>query len=260
MTIPPKFPRLLVCGLLICTLLFGGLPASAGLAADPAVSAEEPHDQSALAEEAQSSVSLAELAASADVIAVVQMRDGDYRYQRDFPISGSAYLKVLIPYKVDQPLDLIEVYESGLHENECYFPNPTVFEEGRRYLVFLRRDPDEPERYRGLPQGCAMDVLVTENNNYAVRVPVTGISLNDPLEEYSIPIDFADPYARESDETLDSTSRDQWLEEGLLRRERTTTGDELVYTRGVKLSDVRSLLGPEGMTLDRHQKRMPQEP
>lgn len=207
--------------------------------------------------ETKAQASLAQLASAADVIALVQMRDGDYRYQREFPVSGSAYLKVLIAYKVDQPLDLVEVYEKGLHENECYFPNPTVFEEGRRYLVFLRRDPDDPERYRGLPQGCALDVLVKADNTYALRLPVTGIQLSDPLQGLAKPMEFTDRYARETDETIDSQSRDRWLADGLLRREPTEEGDELVYTKGVSLSDVRPLLGLGGLALDHQQKQFP---
>jgi hypothetical protein len=241
--------------LLICNLLAFSL-----LAADTLESANASGDQTSSAAKSSAAASLAQLAAAADVVAVVQMRDGDYRYRREFPVSGSAYLKVLIPYKVDQPLDIIDVYEAGLHEHECYFPNPTVFEEGRRYLVFLRRDPDDPERFRGLPQGCALDVLVTEDNTYAVRLPATGITLNDPLGEYSMAMEFADPYAHETDETLDSDSRDEWLASGLLRREQGPEGDELVYTHGVKIGDIRALFGPEGLTMDRYQKRLPTEP
>jgi hypothetical protein len=209
---------------------------------------------------ASTTISLADLAAAADVVALVQMRDGDYRYRRDFPISGSAHLQVLIPYKVDQPIDLIEVYETGLHAHECYFPNPSVFEEGRRYLVFLRRDPDDPERYRGLEKGCALDVLVTTDSAYALRIPATGIELSDPLADLAAQTAFADPYSRETDETLDSVKRDDWLEKGWLRRETGEEGDELVYTLGVGLDHVRELMGPAGVSLDRHQKRISPDP
>jgi len=206
------------------------------------------------------SISLAQLAAEADVVALVQMRDGDYRYQREFPVSGSAHLRVLIPYKTDQPLEMIEVYETGLHPNECYFPNPSMLEEGRRYLVFLRRDPDDEKRYRGLPMGCALDVLVEADNAYALRLPVTGIELSDDLRAYAKPMKFADPYAHESEELMDSVQREAWLNEGWLKREMTEQGKELIYTQGVRLSEIRNLLGPEGVSLDRHQKRLPQEP
>jgi len=205
-------------------------------------------------------VSLAQLASEADVIALVQMRDGDYRYQREFPVSGSAHLKVLIPYKVDRPMEMVEVYETGLHPNECYFPNPDVFEEGRRYLVFLRRDPDDEQRYRGLPMGCALDVLVTADNAYALRMPVTGIKLSDDLEGDARPMNFADSYAHESEELLDSVQREAWLSEGWLKREITEEGQELIYTQGVSLDKVRNLMGPDAVSLDRLQKRILQEP
>jgi hypothetical protein len=231
-----------------CLVMTHGLAAAVEPAVPPAAS------------EATPPASLSELANSADVVALVQMRDGDYRYQRDFPISGSAYLKVLIPYKVDQPLEMIDVYEMGLHANECYFPNPTVFEEGRRYLVFLRRDPEDAERYRGLPQGCALDVLVTSDNSYALRIPATGIELSDPLLDSASEQDYADPYARETDESLDSQVRDLWLQNGWLRVVAGNDGNEFIYTLGIKLDDVRALMGPEGVSLDRHQKRIPQNP
>jgi hypothetical protein len=150
------------------------LPGVAALsAADPAQASATP-------------VNLAQLARDADFVGVAQVRDTDYLRRRDIPVSGSAYLRVLIPYKSAAKSaageELIEVYEKGLHEHECYFPNPSVFEEGRRYLLFLRRDPQHAERYRGFEQGCAIDVLVDSDNRYAVRLPVTGIPLADSLQ------------------------------------------------------------------------------
>jgi len=205
-------------------------------------------------------IGLAQLAAEADVVALVQMRDGEYVYRREFPVSGSAHLKVLIPYKVDQPLEMIEVYETGLHPNECYFPNPSMLEEGRRYLVFLRRDPDDEQRYRGLPAGCALDVLVTSDSGYVLRMPVTGIKLGDDLQQYAIPVDFADPYAHETEESLGPAQREAWLSGGWLKRRYTEQSQEFVYTQGVSLDTVRNLMGPEGVSLDRHQKRPPPQP
>jgi hypothetical protein len=147
-------------------------------------------------------VSLADLAHRSDLVVLAQARDTDYLRRRDIPVSGSAYLKALITYKADRAVDLVEVYEKGLHENACYFPDPTVFEEGRRYLLFLRRDPDHPQRFRGLPEGCAVDVLVASDNRYAVRVPVTGIRLADAVEDLAGPMVFSDPYAIVEDASL----------------------------------------------------------
>lgn len=191
-------------------------------------------------------VSLAQLAQEADFVGVAQVRDTDYLRRRDTPVSGSAYLRVLIPYKSAAGEELIEVYEKGLHEHECYFPNPSVFEEGRRYLLFLRRDPQHAERYRGLPSGCAIDVLVDSDNRYAVRLPVTGIPLADSLQELARPMQFADPYATVDDEALPAALRDALRAAGLIvphRPDGEAPSDRLwLYTRGVPLSEFRGLL------------------
>lgn len=159
-------------------------------------------------------LSLAELTDEADFVALAQVRDTDYLRRRDIPVSGSAWLRVLIRYKGDPSTDIVEVYERGLHERECYFPNPNVFEEGRRYLLFLRRDAEQPERYRGLADGCAVDVLVGRDNRYAVRLPVTGIDLSDPLERLARTMPFSDPYAVVEDAALPPDLRDAMLAAG----------------------------------------------
>lgn len=200
-------------------------------------------------------VSLSELASMADVIVLAQARDTDYIYRRDFPVKGSAYLKVLIPYKVDQPLDIIEVYEEGLHENECYFPNPSVFEEGKRYLLFLKKDPDSNERYRGLEPGCALDVLVASDYRYALRIPITGMTVSDDLDDYIQDLSFNDNYAIETEESLSSTERETWLAEGWL----VENDGAYQYTQGIDLTVLRQLLGEDGISLDRHQKRLEPE-
>ena len=205
-------------------------------------------------------ISLAELARKADVVMLAQVKDTDYFYRHEYPVSGSAYLKPLLHYKGGQPTDIIEVYEKGLHENECYFPNPTVFEEGRRYLLFLQQDPDEPERYRGLAEGCALDVLVDENNGYVLRYPAAGISLSDPLEELAVEVVFGDPYAIENEDSLSSTERNILLDTGLIRTfdapandtepgilgvpQSRSQGKQWIYTKGIDLTTIRKLMGP----------------
>jgi len=197
-----------------------------------------------VAAEAGNAVLLSDLAARADVVALAQARDTDYLQRREIPVSGSAYLRVLIPYKTDQTLDLVEVYEKGLHENECYFPNPTVFEEGRRYLLFLKRDPEEPERYRGLPEGCALDVLVDSENRYAVRYPVTGIELADPLKDLARPMTFRDSYAVVEDSELAPALRNALLEGGYIEPHGEDTWR---YTHGIGLTELRRLIAPEAL-------------
>ena len=208
-------------------------------------------------------VSLADLAGRADLVVLAQARDTDYFMRREIPVSGSAYLKVLIPYKSPddaiQPGDIIDVYEKGLHEHECYFPNPTVFEEGRRYLLFLKKDPEDDERYRGMPEGCALDVLVDSNNRYALRYPVNGISLSDDLGPLATEMEFRDPYAIADDESLLPAERDSMLKAGELvtytaeesKAEGSSTrwapgtepkGLQWIYTRGVDLTAARKLM------------------
>ena len=184
-------------------------------------------------------VSLAELAALADLVVLAQARDTDYLRRRDIPVSGSAYLKALITYKSDGPPDILEVYEKGLHANECYFPNPSVFEEGRRYLLFVQRDPLDNTRYRGLPQGCALDVLVNDQNQYALRYPVDGIKLTDPLDQLAVEMKFSDSYAIVQDSELLPADRDAMLAKGLIIPH---SSGQWMYTRGVPLNHLRELM------------------
>lgn len=202
------------------------------------------HAQEAESTPGTALVSLGELAAKADLVALVQARDTDYFMRRDIPVSGSAYLRVLIPYKTDQALDLVEVYEKGLHDNECYFPNPTVFEEGRRYLLFARRDAEHPERYRGLPEGCALEVLVDSENRYALRYPASGIALSDALESLAQPMAFSDGYAVVEDSELDPDERNALRDAGFI----VPHGDDRwLYTHGVSLEQARRLIDPEAL-------------
>ena len=189
-------------------------------------------------------VSLSDLASRADLIAVAQVKDTDYVYARSFPNGGSAFLKILIEYKLNNPAEeIIEVYEEGLHPGECYFENPTVMEEGRRYLVFLRLDPEHAETYRGLTEGCALELFVTEGNRYALKYPVEGIELTDNLDELVSQYDFHDNYAVAEEASLTPAVRDELLAKGLI----VPYQDEFKYTRGIDLSTVRSLISVEAM-------------
>lgn len=224
-----------------------------------ALSAETPNVQ---IEVPTPAVSLSDLASRADLVVLAQARDTDYFMRRDIPVSGSAYLKVLIPYKSPEdsvlPDDIIEVYEKGLHARECYFPNPTVFEEGRRYLLFLKQDPEVEDRYRGMPEGCAIDVLVDSNNRYALRYPVSGIRLSDPLEPLATAMEFRDPYAVVDDEALPPAEREAMLNAGHIvaytaednaidtstrwAPDAEPKGRQWIYTRGIDLTAARKLM------------------
>ncbi len=210
-------------------------------------------------------VSLSDLARRADLVVLAQARDTDYLTRREIPVSGSAYFKVLIRYKTDRQAEIIEVYEKGLHDKECYFPNPTVFEEGRRYLLFLKRDPEDENRYRGLAEGCALEVLVGSDNRYALRFPATGIDLSDPLAKYAQEMQFSDGYAVVDDESLPPALRDAMLAAGQIvpyEREQEESsaepskwstpeeppGRQWRYTMGISLATLRELIGPDALT------------
>ena len=189
-------------------------------------------------------VSLTELAMKADLVAVAQVKDTDYVYARSFPNEGSAFLKILIEYKLNNPTEeIIEVYEKGLHPGECYFENPTVLEEGRRYLVFLRLDPEDPELYRGLTEGCALEIFVTGDNRYAFKYPVEGIKLADQLDGLVTEYDFHDNYAVVSEDSLSPAVRDALLDDGLI----IPYEGNFKYTHGIDLTAVRNLIDAKAL-------------
>jgi len=195
-------------------------------------------------ENASSAVYLSELAAKADLVAVAQVKDTDYVYTRSFPSEGSAFLRILIAYKQNRPgEEIIEVVEKGLHANECYFENPTVFEEGRRYLIFFRISPDQPETYKGMDEGCALEILVTEDNRYALKYPLVGIHVADNLDELVQGYTFRDNYAVVADESLSPGDRNNLLERGLIKPYQ----DGFKFTHGVDLTSARNLISPAAL-------------
>ncbi len=199
-------------------------------------------------ERLETPISLSELATQADLVAVAQVQDTDYVYTRSFPSEGSAFLRILIAYKRDKTSeDIIEIYEKGLHHHECYFENPTVLEEGRRYLVFFRHDPQNPEYYRGLAAGCALEILVTDNNRYALKYPLEGIQLADNLDELVAKYDFRDNYALVSEQALSPVQRDDLLTKGLIIRYQ----GEFKYTHGIDLTAARNLMDIKALRQNR---------
>lgn len=197
-------------------------------------------------------ISLSELASQADLVAVAQVVDTDYIYTRSFPSEGTAILKVLISYKANRAgEEFIEVYEKGLHPNECYFESPEFFLEGRRYLVFFSIDPVDPELYRGLPQGCALEILVTEDSTYALKYPVEGILLEDQFDGLATEYGFRDPHALVDEESLSPANRDKLLARRLI----VPYEDHFKYTHGVDLTSVRKLIGSDALEVKSQFKR-----
>ncbi len=184
-------------------------------------------------------LSLSELAEKADLVAVVQVSDTDYVYTRSFPSEGSAFLNILIAYKPGKYAGkMIEVHEHGLHPHECYFENPEQLAGGRRYLVFLRLNPDDPGTYRGLAQGCSLEILVTAQSRYALKYPINSIALTDKLDKLINKYDYHDSHALETEDSLSPDVRKDLLARGLLEHYQ----GKFKYTYGIDLTRVRKLI------------------
>lgn len=201
---------------------------------------------------------LAEIASAADFIGLVQVMDTDYQYQREFPTGGTAYLRVLIPYKVNRPVpDIIDVYEEGLHEHECYFPDTLPGEEGQRFLLFVRDNPEVQGQFVGMEQGCAITVLVNRDNEYVLQYPLAGLDVSDDLSGLVMPVDYADAHAVIEYEDLEVEERNALLAAGLLEELEDRTYKP---THGIPLSDFRQLIGEENLTRDRSLLRRSADP
>ena len=193
--------------------------------------------------------SLAEMAAEADLIAVVRVEQTDYQKTRDFPSLGTAFLKILIPYKGTSRDEIIEVSEKGLADDACYYPEPGVWQfEGDRFLAFLKKSADGKDSYRGRAPGCRMPVLVTEDNRYAVRYPIRGLEIKDP--GVVTQLKYADPAAFVNAADFTSAQIDELV--NYYHARRVEEEDPLappriiyVYTLGIPISRMRALMFPD---------------
>lgn len=203
-------------------------------------------------------IALSTLTERASLVALVQVLDVDYEYTRDFPTGGTAFLKPLIVYKTAAAVPgIIDVYEEGLHVHECYFPNPSVIEEGQRFLVFLRPNPQVSGQWLGMPEGCRLSVLVTDQNRYALRYPLKGIDIlpSAELDSAAEPLTFADAHAVLSLDDLTVAERDELLAGGYLQ---ALDDGNFRLTHGIDLTRFRQLLG-EQLTTERSLRRTPIE-
>lgn len=195
-------------------------------------------------------LSPADLAAASEVIVLAQLIYVDYERPRDSPVEGIARFDVLLPYKVPHPVNRLTVFEEGVKDIECYFPEEPAAGEQRRYLLFLVPDPDKDERYRGNPHGCALEVLTTRENHYAVRWPQDTVVLDDEAEALVRELDFYGPGSRIDATTMTSTSIERRAENDAMKQ----VEGHLVYTRGILLGEFRRLMGEAGVTPDRIQR------
>ncbi|MFU8833472.1 MAG: hypothetical protein ACNA7J_15140 [Wenzhouxiangella sp.] len=188
----------------------------------------------------------AELAADSDVVVLVQLDRVNYEFRRGFPVKGSAWVKVLVRYKVPEPMDRIRIVEQGFGDDRCYFDEIPMWQEQPRYLMFLNRD--EERDFRGHRDGCKLEVLVTRDNRYAVRWPQDALVLDEAGEQLVRELDFHGAGAFVDVSEMTSIRREDLQEKYYLE----DVGDNNYrYTRGILLEDFRQLLGEENLTMDR---------
>lgn len=227
--------------LLLCSLYIAPAGAQSNEAAGQAAS-----EADAQAERAQSDSTLASLARGAGFIGLVKVDTTEYETIRDLPNEGFAILRVLVTYRhpgdVREAPGSIDVYENGLGNDACYYPERQ--NEGNRFLVFLNKrtgkdeQGEEKKGYEGARPGCMIPVFVTADNRYALRFPIPGLDIRD--RSVIRKIEFADPDAFvTAGKSLSYTNVDYMVENGWLRE---ADGDRYVFTTGVYLSEARRLM------------------
>lgn len=140
---------------------------------------------------AQSFTSFEQAAQWADVVALVQVFNTDYKTTRKLNAEGQAFLDVRVPYKGVKKGQLLIVNAKGFDDNACYYPDRKG--EGQRYLVFLKESKNKDE-YQGFKPFCQLQVLLTEQGKYALKYPLDAsqIQIDQNLIEE---INYQDPHA-----------------------------------------------------------------
>jgi len=186
---------------------------------------------------------LAERAAASDLVLLAQLDQVDYEYRRDFPVGGESWFRPLIGYKSSiRPRGLLIVQEQGLKDNGCYFDQPEPWDERPRYLLFLLHD-SESEQLRGHPDGCAIEILVNDANEYVARWPQPAFGGEAGRGDESIqalvePYRLQGPGSRIDASDMLEHQRRARAERDFLRIE----GTDLIPTRGISLTDLRGLM------------------
>lgn len=141
--------------------------------------------------EAQQFTGFEQAAQWADVVALAQVLNTDYKTTRKLNAEGQAFLQVRVPYKGVKKGQLLMVNAKGFDDNACYYPDREG--EGKRYLVFLKESQNKDE-YQGFKPFCQLQVLLTEQGKYALKYPLDANQIQiDPklIEE----INYQDPHA-----------------------------------------------------------------
>ncbi len=189
-----------------------------------------------------------QLAAESDLVALVQLDRTNYQRRRDFPVSGDAWVQVLLPYKVPGPTDRIKIVEEGFGDDRCYFPEAPLWAEAPRFLMFLKREEDGRD-FEGHRGGCMLEVAVTTDNRYAVRWPQDLLVLDDDELDLIEELQFAGPGAMVDLSEETRLGRERMAERYFMVEDKD---QHYRYTRGIPLEVFRErILGSENLTRDR---------
>ncbi len=173
---------------------------------------------------------------SADLVALAQLNYTRYERIRGFPSGGEAWLQAILIYKSAIEVDTIVVYDQGLKGDHCYFPPTDLWQEGDRFLVFLKHE--ENMMYRGLTPVCYLPVSVASNNQYILRLPADNIQLPAALLQQVKNYKFLDAGSRIDATDLNRPERAELVLDNTMIDE----GDTLVYTQGIPISAVRQYI------------------
>jgi len=180
----------------------------------------------------------------ADLVAIAQVDDIEYEKVRKINANGYAYLNILIPYKGAKKDEPIAVIATGFDDNVCYYPDRV--NEGERYLVFLKKAPNEKNNvYYGFKPYCQMQVLLSDMGQYILRTPLdtNTINIDTSLIENH---EFNDPHAMVDATLWTSISRDKYIDRFKCKLIETEDSVNkyfhLRYTQGVPIYNIRPLL------------------
>lgn len=176
------------------------------------------------------------LIAEADLVAVAQLDDTRYQYIRGFPSEGEAWLTALFVYKSTAEVSTIVVYDKGVKGSHCYFPDTDLWQEGNRFLVFLKHT--ENLMYRGLTPVCYLPISVSNDNQYILRMPADNVLIPEVLSQQIDEYKFLDAGSRIDATELNRPERSELIATYSMVDE----GDTLVYTQGIHITAVRKYI------------------
>ena len=188
--------------------------------------------------------SFAEATKWADLVAVAQVANIEYEQQRKLNAKGYGFLDIRVGYKGISKGEKIAVVAKGFDDNVCYYPDRE--NEGQRFLVFLKKAPNEQENvYYGFKPYCQLQILLSDLGQYILRTPLDNhvFEIDENLIENQT---FNDPHAMVDATLWTSTKREEFAKK--YKCSIVESEDEfnkyfhLRYTQGVPIYNIRKLL------------------